>query len=123
MLHRLRVKLDVMAELGTTTLLACSNVRPDSVDDPELTAEQLHAVGELAAERGVTVAFEALAWGRHVNRLAQAWEAVAPPTTRRSRWRWTPSTCWPAGTTARHWPASRATGSDSSRSPTPRCCG
>ena len=30
----------------------------------------------LAAERGVTVAFEALAWGRHVNRVGQAWEAV-----------------------------------------------
>ena len=75
-LHRLRVKLDVMAELGTTTLLACSNVRADSVEDPGLTAGQLHAVGDLAAERGVTVAFEALAWGRHVNRLAHAWEAV-----------------------------------------------
>ena len=30
----------------------------------------------MAAEAGVTVAFEALAWGRHVNRVGQAWEAV-----------------------------------------------
>ncbi len=75
-LHRLRTKLDVMAELGTTTLLACSNAGPDAVGDLDLTAEQLHRVGEVAAESGVTVAFEALAWGRHINRLGQAWEAV-----------------------------------------------
>ncbi|WP_027862973.1 sugar phosphate isomerase/epimerase and 4-hydroxyphenylpyruvate domain-containing protein [Marmoricola sp. URHB0036] len=75
-LHRLRTKLGVMAELGTTTLLACSNASAGAVDDLDLTAEQLHRVGEVSAEAGVTVAFEALAWGRHVHRLAQAWEAV-----------------------------------------------
>ena len=75
-LHRLRTKLGVMAELGTTTLLACSNATWSAVDDLDLTAEQLHRVGEVAAEAGVTVAFEALAWGRHVNRVGQAWEAV-----------------------------------------------
>jgi 4-hydroxyphenylpyruvate dioxygenase len=75
-LHRLRTKLGVMAELGTTTLLACSNATPGALDDLDLTAEQLHRVGEVAAEAGVTVAFEALAWGRHVNRVGQAWEAV-----------------------------------------------
>src|SRR6185436_15762845 len=75
-LHRLRTKLDVMAELETTTLLACSNARPDALCDLDLTAEQLHRVGEVAAESGVTVAFEALAWGRHISRLGEAWEAV-----------------------------------------------
>ena len=75
-LHRLRTKLGVMAELGTTTLLACSNAQPGALDDLDLTAEQLRRVGEVAAEAGVTVAFEALAWGRHVNRVGQAWEAV-----------------------------------------------
>jgi 4-hydroxyphenylpyruvate dioxygenase len=75
-LHRLRTKLGVMRDLGTSTLLACSNAGPRAVDDLDLTAEQLHRVGEVAAEYGVTVAFEALAWGRHVNRLGQAWEAV-----------------------------------------------
>jgi 4-hydroxyphenylpyruvate dioxygenase len=75
-LHRLRTKLGVMAELGTTTLLACSNATSDAVDDLDLTAEQLHRVGEVAAEAGVTVAFEALAWGRHVHRVGRAWEAV-----------------------------------------------
>jgi 4-hydroxyphenylpyruvate dioxygenase len=75
-LHRLRTKLAVMDELGVDTLLACSNVDPDGLDDHDLRAEQLHRVGELAGEHGVTVAFEALAWGRHVNRVGQAWRAV-----------------------------------------------
>jgi 4-hydroxyphenylpyruvate dioxygenase len=75
-LHRLRVKLDVMTELGADTLLACSNAGRDAVDDIDLTAEQLHRVGALAAEHGVSVAYEALAWGRHVNRVGQSWDAV-----------------------------------------------
>jgi 4-hydroxyphenylpyruvate dioxygenase len=75
-LHRLRRKFEVMGELGTSTVLACSNVAPDSIDDADLRAEQLHRVGELAASFGVTVAYEALAWGRHVNRVGQAWDAV-----------------------------------------------
>ena len=75
-LHRMRVKLAVMEQLGVSTVLACSNVRPDAVADPDLAAAQLHVVGELAAEHGVTVAYEALAWGRHVNRVGQAWDAV-----------------------------------------------
>ena len=75
-LHRVRTKLEVMAELGATRVLACSSVAADSSPDIDQTAEQLHAVGALAAEYGGTVAFEALAWGRHVNRVGQAWEAV-----------------------------------------------
>lgn len=75
-LHRVRTKLEVMAQLGTTTFLACSNVDPSSSADPDLTAEQLHRVGALAAEYGATLAFEALAWGAHLNRVGQAWDAV-----------------------------------------------
>ena len=75
-LHRVRTKLGVMAELGADVVLACSTVAADAVADPDLTAEQLHRLGTLAAEHGVTIAFEALAWGRHVNRVGQAWDAV-----------------------------------------------
>jgi 4-hydroxyphenylpyruvate dioxygenase len=74
--HRLRTKFAVAAELGAGTVLACSNVAPDAIGDPDLTAAQLHEVGVLAAEHGVTVAYEALAWGRHVYRAGQAWDAV-----------------------------------------------
>jgi 4-hydroxyphenylpyruvate dioxygenase len=74
--HRFRTKLAVAEELGATTVLACSNTGADAVDDLDLTAEQLHRLGDLAADVGITIAYEALAWGRHVNRVGQAWEAV-----------------------------------------------
>ena len=75
-LHRVRTKLGVMAELGATTFLACSNATAGALPDRDLSAEQLHEIGALAAEHGMTVAYEALAWGRHVNRLADAWDVV-----------------------------------------------
>ncbi|GAA2149530.1 sugar phosphate isomerase/epimerase and 4-hydroxyphenylpyruvate domain-containing protein [Nocardioides koreensis] len=75
-LHRVRTKLEVMAELGVTTFLACSHVGADARDDRDLSAEQLRRVGELAASYGVTVAFEALAWGRNLNRVGDAWDVV-----------------------------------------------
>jgi 4-hydroxyphenylpyruvate dioxygenase len=74
--RRVEGKLDVAAELGAGALLVCSHVGREAVDDLDLVAEQLHRLGEAAADRGVVLAFEALAWGRHVNRVAQAWEAV-----------------------------------------------
>lgn len=71
-----RAKFAVMARLGTDRALACSAVHPLAVDDADLLAEQLAVLGDLAAEHGVTVAFEALAWGSYVNRFADAWAAV-----------------------------------------------
>lgn len=76
-LHRLRRKLDVMEQLGVTTMLVCSNATPQAVGDRALAAAQLHAAGDLAAEHGFTLAYEALAWGTHVSRLADAWDVVA----------------------------------------------
>lgn len=75
-LHRLRTKFAVAAELGAPCVLVCSQVGEDAPADPDLTAEQLHLAGELAADHGVTIAFEALAWGRHIDRVGQAWDAV-----------------------------------------------
>ncbi|WP_168582641.1 sugar phosphate isomerase/epimerase and 4-hydroxyphenylpyruvate domain-containing protein [Gephyromycinifex aptenodytis] len=74
--RRLRKKFAVMEELGVHTALACSNALPSAIDDLDLSAEQLHAVGEVAHEHGIVIAFEALAWGRHIDRVGQAWEAV-----------------------------------------------
>ncbi|HEY1135741.1 MAG TPA: TIM barrel protein [Nocardioides sp.] len=74
--HRFRVKLDVMARLGAPVVLCCSSVAPDAIDDPDLSAEQLARLGDLAAEAGVVIAFEALAWGRHVHRFERAWDIV-----------------------------------------------
>lgn len=75
-LDRVRRTVDVMAELGTARFLVCSHAGNDAVADPDLSAAQLHALGEVAAAAGVTFSFEALAWGRHIDRIAHAWSAV-----------------------------------------------
>ncbi|UQX89740.1 sugar phosphate isomerase/epimerase and 4-hydroxyphenylpyruvate domain-containing protein [Jatrophihabitans telluris] len=75
-LRRLRRKFEIMNALGTGTALVCSNATPDAIADPDLSAEQLHAAAELAAEHGCTLAFEALAWGTHIDRVSLAWDVV-----------------------------------------------
>jgi 4-hydroxyphenylpyruvate dioxygenase len=66
-LRRAELKFDVMEQLETDTILVCSSVSPDAVNDDDLAAEQLHALAVRAAERGIRVAYEALAWGRFVS--------------------------------------------------------
>ena len=75
-LRRAERKLDVMEQLGTETILVCSSVSPDAVDDDELAAGQLTELAEHAARRGMRVAYEALAWGRHVSTWQHSWEIV-----------------------------------------------
>ncbi|RSN61374.1 4-hydroxyphenylpyruvate dioxygenase [Amycolatopsis sp. WAC 04182] len=75
-LRRARRKFDLMAELGADTVLVCSSVSPDAVDDDDLAADQLHELASLAASRGIRVAYEALAWGRFVNTYEHAWRIV-----------------------------------------------
>src|ERR1700757_3087941 len=67
-------KFDVMAELGCDLLMVCSNVSPDSLGGIDRAAADFHELGERAAKRGFRVAFEALAWGRHINDYRDAWE-------------------------------------------------
>jgi 4-hydroxyphenylpyruvate dioxygenase len=102
-LRRVRTKLRVMEELGATTFLACSNATRDALPDRDLSAEQLHEIGSLAAEHGVSVAWSS--------------EPTIPPSASRS----TRSTCWRAATTVRRSTGSPRTGSASFRSPTPHC--
>ncbi len=73
---RAEKKFDVMAALGTNLLLLCSNVQDSSDGDPARIAGDLASLAARAAERGVKIAYEALAWGRHVNRWRQAWDIV-----------------------------------------------
>ncbi|RSM79794.1 4-hydroxyphenylpyruvate dioxygenase [Amycolatopsis sp. WAC 01375] len=75
-LRRARRKFDLMAELGVDTVLVCSSVSPDSVDDDDLAASQLHELASLAASRGIRIAYEALAWARFVNTYEHAWRIV-----------------------------------------------
>ena len=58
----------------------CSSARtspPTAIDDDALAAEHLHLLASRAGERGLRIAYEALAWGRHVNDYAHAWDIVA----------------------------------------------
>ncbi|GIF23330.1 sugar phosphate isomerase/epimerase/4-hydroxyphenylpyruvate dioxygenase-like putative hemolysin [Actinoplanes tereljensis] len=66
----------LLEELGTRTLVVCSTMSPDAVDDDDLAAEQLHALATRAAAHGVRIAYEALAWGRFVNTYTHAWRIV-----------------------------------------------
>ena len=75
-LRRAELKFDVMAALGTDTVLVCSSVAPDAVEDPDRLAEQLAAAAARAGERGMRIAYEALAWGRHVSTWERSWDAV-----------------------------------------------
>ncbi|MEU7790348.1 TIM barrel protein [Amycolatopsis sp. NPDC049159] len=75
-LRRAELKFDVMEQLGAGTMLVCSSVSPDAVDDDELAAEQLHLLAERAAARGIRIAYEALAWGRFVNTYEHSWRIV-----------------------------------------------
>ena len=75
-LRRAEAKFDVMEQLGVETMLVCSNVSAEAIDDDDLAAEQLHALAARAADRGRRIAYEALAWGRHVNEYDHAWRIV-----------------------------------------------
>jgi 4-hydroxyphenylpyruvate dioxygenase len=75
-LRRAERKFDVMERLGADTMLVCSNVSPEAIGDDALAAEHLHALAERAAARGMMIAYEALAWGRHVREYQHSWEIV-----------------------------------------------
>jgi 4-hydroxyphenylpyruvate dioxygenase len=75
-LERAHASFEVMAQLGADILLVCSNVAPDAIDDDALAAEQLRTLAEQAAARGIRIAYEALAWGRHVSEYDHAWRIV-----------------------------------------------
>ncbi len=75
-MDRAERKFDVMQALGTDLILVCSNVSPQAQDDPGRAAADLREMADRAARRGLRVGYEALAWGRHVNRWRQAWDIV-----------------------------------------------
>jgi 4-hydroxyphenylpyruvate dioxygenase len=72
-LRRAEAKFAVMEQVGADTMLVCSNVSPEAIDDDALAAEQLHRLATRAADRGIRIAYEALAWGRHVDDYEHSW--------------------------------------------------
>ncbi|MFD8812393.1 bifunctional sugar phosphate isomerase/epimerase/4-hydroxyphenylpyruvate dioxygenase family protein [Streptomyces sp. NPDC059627] len=75
-LRRARHKFELMRELGADTVLVCSSVSPLGIDDDDVAAEQLSELAALAQDFGIRVAYEALAWGRHVSTYDHAWRIV-----------------------------------------------
>ncbi|WP_062207387.1 bifunctional sugar phosphate isomerase/epimerase/4-hydroxyphenylpyruvate dioxygenase family protein [Aureimonas sp. AU12] len=73
---RARRKFETMNELGTDLILICSTVSPLALGGIDRAAEDLAALGEIAAGAGVRIGYEALAWGRFVNDHRDAWEIV-----------------------------------------------
>ncbi|TCW09841.1 4-hydroxyphenylpyruvate dioxygenase [Raoultella sp. BIGb0138] len=73
---RAKRKFALMHELGCDTMLLCSNVQPDCSADFSLQVADLAALAALAEEENITIGYEALAWGTHVNLWYQAWERV-----------------------------------------------
>ena len=75
-LDRAERKFDVMQALGTDLVLVCSNMQPAAIDDFARAAEDLAAIAERAAQRGLRIGYEALAFGHHVTLWRQAWDIV-----------------------------------------------
>lgn len=69
-------KFDLLQELGTDLLFVCSSVAPDAQGGIDRLAADFKELGERAAKRGLRVAYEALAWGKHINDYRDAWEVV-----------------------------------------------
>lgn len=76
-LTRFHRELDVMEALGATSILVVSNTDSDADSSRDLSATQVAALGSAAGEHGVTVMFEALAWGTHINRVAHVRDVLA----------------------------------------------
>ncbi|MER6122472.1 TIM barrel protein [Streptomyces sp. NPDC001795] len=75
-LRRARHKFQLMNRLGADTVLVCSSVSPLAEDDDALAAWHLRKLADLAQDFGIRVAYEALAWGRHVSTYDHAWRIV-----------------------------------------------
>lgn len=75
-LRRAERTFDIVEQLGAGTVLVCSSVSRDAVDDDDLATEQLSTLATRAERRGLRIAYEALAWGRFVNTYPHAWRIV-----------------------------------------------
>lgn len=75
-LERAKSKLDLTAELGSDLLMVCSSCSPHSQAGISRSAEDFSQLGDLAKQRGLRVAFEALAWGKNTHDYRDSWEIV-----------------------------------------------
>ena len=69
-------KFELMNQLGTDLVLFCSSLHPAAMGGIDRMAADFNELGDLAAQYGVRVGFEALCWGRFINDHRDAWEVV-----------------------------------------------
>ncbi|MHA7777156.1 bifunctional sugar phosphate isomerase/epimerase/4-hydroxyphenylpyruvate dioxygenase family protein [Roseibium sp. M-1] len=74
--ERAKRKFALMQEMGADLVLICSNVSPIALGGIDRAANDLNQLGDLAAQYGIRIGYEALAWGRFVNDHRDAWEIV-----------------------------------------------
>lgn len=75
-LARFNSELEVMSAIGADSILVVSNTDDDAESSRDLSATQLATLAAAAAEHGMTVMFEALAWGTHISRVVDAWDVI-----------------------------------------------
>lgn len=75
-LRRVEEKFRLMNRLGMDLMLIPSNAGTATVDDDAEVAAQLGRLADLAADYGIRLAYEALAWGRFVNDFEHSWRLV-----------------------------------------------
>jgi 4-hydroxyphenylpyruvate dioxygenase len=73
---RVERKFDVMQELGTELLIVSSNVSPESLGDRARIIDDFSELGQRAAARELRIAYEALAWAKHISDHRDAWAIV-----------------------------------------------
>lgn len=74
--ERAKRKFELMQEMGADLVLICSSVSPIALGGIDRAAADLNELGDLAAQYGIRIGYEALAWGRFVNDHRDAWEIV-----------------------------------------------
>jgi len=71
-----RQLMDQMVLVGADTLVLCSNTDPTASGERALCAAHLRRLGDMAAIRGMRIAFETLSWGRWINDYRDAWALI-----------------------------------------------
>jgi sugar phosphate isomerase/epimerase len=71
-----RSMLQLARDLGAPVLLVCSSTSTHATGEAAALVADLRKLATLAVPMGLRVAYEALSWGRHTQRLAQAWALV-----------------------------------------------
>ncbi len=73
---RIERKFEVMEELGTDTLLFCSNTSALALNNFNLASDHFSELSERARPHNFKLGYEALSWGRHIKDYRDAWRLV-----------------------------------------------